>query len=176
MFPCVLRVRTLNAAALGNESVSTQETDRSSPADYPACRSACIRPTGLAREEARMKARAFLCLLLFASAAANAGASDVTGRWKATISLGDETMTGVALLKQTGDEVTGSIGPDDQNQHPLDGVVKGNQVTLTTHPRPGRTVAFDTCYLTVDGERMTGTTERKGSSDKGKIELVRSQQ
>ena len=123
-----------------------------------------------------MKARAFLCLLLFASAAANAGASDVTGRWKATISLGDETMTGVALLKQTGDEVTGSIGPDDQNQHPLDGVVKGNQVTLTTHPRPGRTVAFDTCYLTVDGERMTGTTERNGSNDKGKIELVRSQQ
>ncbi len=33
MFPCVLRVRTLNAAALGNESVFTQETDRSSPAD-----------------------------------------------------------------------------------------------------------------------------------------------
>jgi hypothetical protein len=62
--------------------------------------------------------------LLFASAAANARAADVTGRWKVTISLGDETITGVALLKQTGDKVTGSIGPDERNQHPLDGVVK----------------------------------------------------
>ena len=114
-----------------------------------------------------MKARVFLCLLLFASAAANAGAADVTGRWMVTISLGDETITGVALLKQTGDKVTGSIGPDERNQHPLDGVMNGNLVTLTTHPRPGRTVAFDKCYLTVDGGKMTGTTERKGSSDKG---------
>jgi hypothetical protein len=64
----------------------------------------------------------FLCLLLFASAAANAGAADVTGRWNVTISLGGETITGVALLKQTADEVTGSIGPDERNQHPLDGV------------------------------------------------------
>jgi hypothetical protein len=123
---------------------------------------------------AMMTGRVLLTLLLFASAAANVGAADVAGRWKVTISLGNETMTGVALLKQTGDKVTGSIGPDERNQHPLDGVVKGNLVTLTTHPRPGRTVAFDKCYLTVDGEKMTGTTERNGSSDKGTIEFVRS--
>ena len=121
-----------------------------------------------------MTGRVLLTLLLFASATTNVGAADVAGRWKVTISLGNETMTGVALLKQTGDKVTGSIGPDERNQHPLDGVVKGNLVTLTTHPRPGRTVAFDKCYLTVDGEKMTGTTERNGSSDKGTIEFVRS--
>jgi len=115
----------------------------------------------------------FLCLLLFASAAANAGTADVTGRWKVTISLGVETITGVALLKQTGDEVTGSIGADERTQHPLDGVVKGNRITLTTHPRPGRIVAFDKCDLNVDGEKMRGTTERKRSSDKGTIEFVR---
>jgi hypothetical protein len=106
----------------------------------------------------------------------NAGAADVTGRWKVTISLGDETITGMASLKQTGDQVTGSIGPDEHNQHPLDGVVKGKVLTLTTHPRPGRTVAFDKCYLTAEGEKMTGTTERKGSSDKGTIEFVRMKQ
>jgi hypothetical protein len=54
-------------------------------------------------------------------------------------------VMGVALLKQTGDEIAGSIGVDEQNQHPLDGVVKGNRITLTTHPRPGRTVAFAKC-------------------------------
>jgi hypothetical protein len=35
-------------------------------------------------------------------------------------------------------------------------------------------VAFDKCYLSVDGEKMTGTTERNGSSDKGTIEFVKS--
>ena len=115
----------------------------------------------------------FLCLLLSASAAANAGAADATGRWSVTISLGGETVNGVAILKQSGDEITGSIGADERNQHPLDGVVKGNQITLTTHPRPGRTVAFDKCDLNVAGDKMTGTTERKGSSDKGTIEFVR---
>jgi hypothetical protein len=122
-----------------------------------------------------MKTRPMLLsALLLALSAATTLAADVTGRWKVTISLGGETMTGLALLKQTGDEVTGSIGADERNQHPLDGVVKGNLLTITTHPRPGRTVAFDKCYLTVDGEKMTGTTERNGSSDKGTIEFVRS--
>ena len=115
-------------------------------------------------------------LALSVANVANVGAADVTGRWKVTMSNGDETITGVALLKQTGDNVTGSIGPDERNQHPLDGVLKGNLLTLTTNPRRGRTVAFDKCYLTVDGERMTGTTERKGSSDKGTIEFVRTAQ
>ncbi len=111
-----------------------------------------------------------------AASAVPALAADVTGTWKVTISIGDETMTGMAVLKQTGDKVEGSIGPDERNQHPLDGVVKGNLITLTTHPRPGRTVAFDKCDLTVDGDKMTGTTERSGSTDKGKIEFVRDKQ
>ena len=117
--------------------------------------------------------RVFLSVLLSAVWVANVGAADVTGRWKVTISIGDETLTGIALLKQTGDKVTGSIGPDERNQHPLDGVVKGTLLTLTTNPQPGRTVAFDKCHLNVDGEKMTGTTERKGSSDKGTIEFIR---
>ena len=74
----------------------------------------------------------------------------------------------------TGEEVTGSIGPDERNQHPLDGVVKGNSVLLTTHPGPGRTVAFAKCSLTVDGEKMTGTTEGGDLGDKAtSIEFVR---
>jgi hypothetical protein len=124
-----------------------------------------------------MKTRTFLCLLLFVSAAANAGAADLTGRWRVTISLANETIIGVALLEQTGDKVTGSVGPDERNQHPLDGVVEGNRVTLTTHPRPGRTVAFGKCSLTVDGEKMTGTTEGGDYGDKIiSIEFVRLKQ
>ncbi len=135
-----------------------------------------------------MKARnAFVCLLLLVSTASCAttggrsdrdaatalAAVDVTGRWIVTISLDGETISGVALLTQNGDEVTGSIGPDERNQHPLEGVVEREQITLTTLPRPGRTVAFDKCYLTLDGETLKGRIERAGSSDGGTIEFRR---
>jgi hypothetical protein len=44
MSPFALRLRTLNAAAIGNESAFRQETDRSASAQiYAACRSAWIR-------------------------------------------------------------------------------------------------------------------------------------
>ena len=62
---------------------------------------------------------------------------------------------------------------DEQNQHPLDGVVEGNRITLTTHPRPGRTVAFAKCELTADGDKMSGTTEGGDLGGKANIELVR---
>ncbi len=115
----------------------------------------------------------FLCLLLFASAPATARAGDLTGRWTVTISTGGHTISGVAFLKQTGDKLEGSIGADERNQHPVDGTVKGNVVTLVTHPRPGRTVAFDKCTLKVNGEKLTGTTEGGDLRDKAAIELVR---
>ena len=112
--------------------------------------------------------------MLLASAAVNArGNDDVTGRWSVTISPGGESIRGVALLKQTGKAVTGSIGVDERNQHPLDGVVEGNRVTLTTHPRPGRTVAFAKCYLTLQGEKLAGTTEGGDLRENARIELER---
>jgi hypothetical protein len=100
-------------------------------------------------------------------------AADVTGTWKVTITLGGTSVAGVALLKQAGDKITGSIGANESNQHPLDGVVEGNRIALTTRPRPGRTVAFDKCYLTLDGETMTGTTEGGDLREKATIELVK---
>jgi hypothetical protein len=120
-----------------------------------------------------MKTGIYLCLVLFLSAAASAAPVDVGGRWNVTITFGKETLTGIALLNQTGDKITGSIGADERNQHPLDGVVDGNRVTLTTHPRPGRTVAFARCSLTVDADKMSGTTEGGDIVDKGSIEFVR---
>ena len=86
-----------------------------------------------------------------------------------TISIADEMITGKASLKQTGDKVTGWVGPDEDNPITIDGVVEGNSVTITTHPRPGRTVAFDKCHLTVNDDKMTGTIE----PTKGTIEFVR---
>jgi hypothetical protein len=120
-----------------------------------------------------MKTPLAVFLLMVVCLAASIRAADVTGTWKVTITLGGNAVAGVALLNQAGDKITGSIGANESNQHPLDGVVEGNRITLTTHPRPGRTVAFDKCYLTLDGEKMTGTTEGGDLREQATIELVK---
>ena len=107
----------------------------------------------------------FLALLL-----APAWAADVAGAWRVTISTPDGAITGKASLKQTGDLVTGWVGPDETDPIPVTGVLKGNKLTMETHPQPGRTVAFAKCDLTVNGDKMVGTID----TDRGKIEFARS--
>ena len=99
-------------------------------------------------------------------------ASLVTGNWRVTISTSGETITGKASLKQTGAIVTGWVGPSESDPIPVDGTLRGNKLTLNTHPQPGRTVAFDKCDLTLNGDKMVGTID----TDKGKIEFVKSKQ
>jgi hypothetical protein len=97
---------------------------------------------------------------------------DVTGTWRVTITTTEGTITGVASLRQTGNDVTGWLGPDENNPIPITGVLKANRLTMRTSPQPGRTVAFDTCELTVNPERLLGTIQG-GDTHKGTIELVR---
>src|SRR2546426_5638172 len=111
-----------------------------------------------------------LSLLVLAPLVVPARAADVTGNWRVTISTSDGEITGKASLKQTGGTVTGWVGPSENDPIPVTGVLKGNKLTLKTSPQPGRTVAFDKCDVTVNGDKMVGTID----SDKGKIEFVRS--
>jgi hypothetical protein len=111
---------------------------------------------------------AFLMLCL----SAPAQAADVSGHWAVTITTGDGTITGAASLKQTGDKVAGHIGPSTDATIDIEGTLRGNTLTLTTHPRPGRTAAFETCELTVSDEKMVGSIAG-GDAGKGTIEFVR---
>ena len=101
-------------------------------------------------------------------------AADVTGQWAVTITTGDGQVTGTASLKQTGDKVAGQIGPTTDATIDIEGVLTGTRLTLTTHPRPGRTAAFETCDLTVGDEKMAGSIHG-GDAGKGSIEFVRVQ-
>lgn len=99
-------------------------------------------------------------------------AADVTGNWAVTITTADGKITGKASLKQTGDKVTGEIGPSTDATIAIQGVLTGNKLTLKTNPRPGRTAAFETCELTVGDEKMVGSIQG-GDAGKGTIEFVR---
>jgi hypothetical protein len=110
-----------------------------------------------------------LCTLLLASLVVPAWAADVAGSWRVTISTPDGAINGKASFKQTGDTVEGWVGPDENDPIPITGVLKGNELTIKTHPQPGRTVAFEKCDVTVDGDKMAGTID----TDKGRIEFVK---
>ena len=79
-------------------------------------------------------------------------------------------ITGKASLKQTGDTVTGWVGPNENDPIPVKGTLRGTKLTIKPSPQPGRTVAFDKCDLTVNGDKMVGTID----PEKGKIEFVKS--
>ncbi len=111
----------------------------------------------------------WLNVLLLAPLTAPAWAADVTGKWQVTITTADGVITGKASLNQTGEKVTGWVGPDENDPIPVDGTIHADKLTLKTHPQPGRTVAFDRCNLTVSSDKMTGTID----TDKGKIEFLR---
>ena len=100
-------------------------------------------------------------------------ASDVAGRWRITITTAEGTINGIGSLKQTGDEVTGWVGPSENDPIPVSGKFKEGKLILKTLPQAGRTVAFDEVVLTIDRNTMSGTIEH-GSHGKGTIKFVRS--
>jgi hypothetical protein len=115
----------------------------------------------------------FAAVLLVSSAAF---AADVTGSWQITI-LGTgpdgsvQTDTGIATLKQSGEVVTGTAGPDENRQSPIsEGSLKDNKVVIKISPRPDRTMTFE---LTISGEKLVGTVSRTGESRTANVEFVR---
>ena len=126
-----------------------------------------INPQGEAYLMERPRLLSILMLVLLVTPA---WATDVTGTWRVTISTSEGAITGKASLKQSGDTVTGWIGPSEDDPIPVNGTVRGTRLTIKTSPQPGRTVAFDKCDVAIDGDKMTGTID----TDKGKIEFARS--
>lgn len=121
-----------------------------------------------------MKTRILLLGLLMLLSSA-AFAADVTGMWQITItSTGPDGATsqdkGMASLKQTGETITGWVGPDESRQTPVEGTIKDNKVILKASPRPERTMTFE---LTLSGEKLVGGITRTGDDRKGTAEFVK---
>jgi hypothetical protein len=83
-----------------------------------------------------------------------------------------QNYTCFMVLKQNGTEVTGSGGPDETQQWPIqNGKIQGNKITGQVQSE-GPLYKVD---LTVAGDRITGdvTAEREGQTMKAKIDLTR---
>ena len=98
---------------------------------------------------------------------------NVTGNWQVTISISEGTIMGKGSLSQSGEVVTGLVGPSENDPIPVTGMFKDGKLIIKTMPQPGRTVAFDKVELKVGADIMYGAIEN-GSHGKGTIKFTRS--
>ena len=97
---------------------------------------------------------------------------NVTGNWQVTISVTEGTIMGSGSLKQSGEDVSGWVGPSEKDPIPITGTFKNGKLILKTLPQEGRTVAFDEVELKVDADTMYGVIEN-GSHGKGTLKFMR---
>jgi hypothetical protein len=120
-------------------------------------------------------------LLLFSALAVFAGFAladvDVTGKWSGSfnpVGPNGETKesTAVLILKQSGADITGSVGPTEDEQYPIKtGKIDGNKITLEAD-HDGHTLKLE---LVLSAERITGEAHMSGEGEtmKAKIDVGR---
>jgi len=114
--------------------------------------------------------RKLLCLLVLAAFAGLAIADvNVTGSWAGSFNVAHqngEVKESTALLKltQTGTDITGTVGPDEGEQFPIQkGKIDGEKITLEVD-HDGNKIKFD---LVLVADRITG--EANGSDGNEKL-------
>ena len=122
--------------------------------------------------------RTLLCLLIVAILASVAIANvDVTGKWEGTFNVTDpsgETKDSTALLvlKQKGIEITGTVGPNEDEQFPIQkGKIEGSKIVLEAD-HDGNPIKFD---LVLSGDRITGEAigSHEGQTMKAHLDVTR---
>ncbi len=93
--------------------------------------------------------------------AASAFAADVTGTWKATVNLGDQTGSPTFVFKQDGEKLTGAYS-GALGEAQLSGTVKGNDIAFDFEAA-GITVHY-AGKLSADGKKIEGTVDYGGQA------------
>jgi hypothetical protein len=123
--------------------------------------------------------RKLLCFTVLAALAASIAIADsnITGKWTGTFhSIGPDgesrESTAVLMLKQNGGEITGTVGPTENDQHlTVKGKIDGDKITLKAEDE-GRAV---TLSLVLAADRISGdmTMVHSGQTAKAKIDVTR---
>jgi hypothetical protein len=102
---------------------------------------------------------------------------DVTGKWSGTFNpIGpngeNKESTALLVLKQSGTDITGTAGPNEDEQFPIQkGKIEGDKITLEVD-HDGHTLKLD---LKLASDRMTGEAHmsKEGESMTAKIDVSR---
>jgi len=119
-----------------------------------------------------------ILLYLFLSIAVvfTATAADISGKWTGSFTPeSGEGGTAYLILKQSGTTITGSGGPDANEQWPgLEGTISGNKLSFQVKSASDGTIYK--CELVLDGDHLKGDvmfTPGDGQSAKAKLDLTR---
>jgi len=90
--------------------------------------------------------------------------ADVTGKWSGMGTKGDESHELFFVMKQDGKTLTGSGGPSESEQHPMDpGTVEGDRVQFKVPIGDNGALSFD---LKTSGDEMKGQVQfKKGEGE-----------
>lgn len=119
------------------------------------------------------------CIGLLLALVIAAAAADISGKWSGTlVAIGadgnpGELNSAYMIVKQSGTTLTGSGGPDENQQWPIqNGKIAGNKITAQVTSPDGATYALT---MTVDGDRISGDVivTQGDQTTKGKIEFKR---
>ena len=115
-------------------------------------------------------------ILLLTLAAAGLMATDATGKWSGTMTVptpsGDEQRPALLILKQEGVRLTGTAGPDANEQHAIDNG-KAENGTLTFELAAGESVMK--FVLKQEGDEIKGDLSRvrDGQAQTAKLAVKR---
>lgn len=118
--------------------------------------------------------KTLMCILLLAAPIlATATETDVSGKWSGSFNMttqegGTKESTALFVLKQTGTEITGTVGPSEEEQMPIQkGKIEGSKITLETE-HDGHSIKFD---LVLAEDRITGDAVMSGEGETAKAKL-----
>jgi hypothetical protein len=119
----------------------------------------------------------FVCFLLMLGMTLSATAADVNGKWSGTFNVtgpdGEvKEETAFLVLKQNGSELTGTAGPREEEQFPIQkGKIEGDKITLEVTTE-GTVIKFD---LVLAGDHIKGDANgtHDGQAMKAKLDVTR---
>jgi hypothetical protein len=113
-------------------------------------------------------------LILVALAAGALLAVDATGTWTGTLTPASdgESRPALLVLKQEGDKLTGTAGPNADEQHPIQNGKADNGALTFEVPTGNSVMRF---ALKQDGDDIVGeiTREQEGQKETAKLALKR---
>ena len=117
-----------------------------------------------------------LRLFLSTALAWAAIAADISGKWSGSfVPENGDSGSAYLILKQNGTTLTGSGGPDENEQWPgLQGMISGNKLSFQVKSASDGTVYK--CVLVLEGDHLKGDvqfTTADGQSSTAKLDLTR---
>ena len=118
-----------------------------------------------------------VCVVMAAAAGLALADGNVSGKWQGSFNAIDENgdvkeSTALFVFKQAGSEITGTVGPTEEEQFPIQkGRIEGDKITLEADNN-GQILKFN---LVLSGDKIIGEAQmsREGQTRRAKIEVTR---